>query len=430
MVIKRCLGKAVTLAAMALALAVPARGDGFRGGVREVLGPRFEAAREEVLPRIRARRGGASAIARLRYWNAIAIDTSGLDHTPLAAGETRIFGEQVGPGRSSRAMAIVHIAMFEAVNAVAGGYQSFVGLPFEGARSSMDSAIAQAAHDTLAVLFPSQAAAFDALLAEDLGRIREGRAKTAGIDLGRRAAFAILSLRNNDGSQHSEARLGTGFAVSGSPGKWRQDPISLIPLALGSHWGKVTPFVLESPGQFRVPPPPAMETAEYAAAYDEVQRLGGDGVTTATERTADQTMAGIYWAYDGTPTLCAPPRLYNQIALVIAEQKGSSIDDAGAIARAGQRGHGGRGNGDLGVEVPLPGLAAGHRNPRVGPRHRSDRARGRQPGHAGRPDLHAARRPGEQPHGPQLHAAVPGLSIRACRVRRRPLPDPAAFLWP
>ena len=327
MVIKRCLGKAVTLAAMTLALTVPARGDGFRGGVREVLGPRFEAAREEVLPRIRARRGGASAIARLRYWNAIAIDTSGLDHTPLAAGETRIFGEQVGPGRSSRAMAIVHIAMFEAVNAVAGGYQSFVGLPFEGARSSMDSAIAQAAHDTLAVLFPSQAAAFDALLAEDLGRIREGRAKTAGIDLGRRAAFAILSLRNNDGSQHSEARLGTGFAVSGSPGKWRQDPISLIPLALGSHWGKVTPFVLESPGQFRVPPPPAMETAEYAAAYDEVQRLGGDGVTTATERTADQTMAGIYWAYDGTPTLCAPPRLYNQIALVIAEQKGSSIDE-------------------------------------------------------------------------------------------------------
>jgi hypothetical protein len=327
MVIPRRLGKAMTLAVMALALTVPARPEGFRGGVREALGPRFQAARDEGVPRIRARRGGASAIARLRYWNAVAIDASGVDHTPLAPGETRVFGEQIGPGRASRAMAIVHIAMFEAINAVLGGHASYVGLPFEGPRSSMDAAMAQAAHDTLVVLFPSQAASFDALLSEDLRGIREGRAKTAGIDLGRRAAFAILSLRADDGSQHPEPRLGTDFSVSGAPGKWRQDPVSQIPLALGSHWGEVEPFVLSSPDQFRVPPPPPMEGAEYASAYDEVKRLGGDGLTTATERTAEQTMVGLYWAYDGTPSLCAPPRLYNQITLLIAEQMESSVDE-------------------------------------------------------------------------------------------------------
>jgi hypothetical protein len=67
-----------------------------------------------------------------------------------------------------------------------------------------------------------------------------------------------------------------------------------------------------------------MTSAEYAAAYEEALTLGGDGVVTPTVRTAEQTLVGIYWAYDGTPSLCAPPRLYNQIAMTIAKQQGSS----------------------------------------------------------------------------------------------------------
>jgi hypothetical protein len=67
-----------------------------------------------------------------------------------------------------------------------------------------------------------------------------------------------------------------------------------------------------------------MESAAYAAAYNEVKRLGGDGIITPTERTAEQTEISIYWAYDGTPSLCAPPRLYNQIAVLIADQRGTN----------------------------------------------------------------------------------------------------------
>ena len=115
--------------------------------------------------------------------------------------------------------------------------------------------------------------------------------------------------------------MGTDFIPSDDPGKWRQDPISQAPLALGCFWGQITPFVLQSGAQFRVPPPPALDGPEYAIAFNEVKRLGGDGVVTPTERTADQTLAGIYWAYDGTPSLCAPPRLYNQIAVHIADQR-------------------------------------------------------------------------------------------------------------
>src|SRR5262249_15296015 len=68
-----------------------------------------------------------------------------------------------------------------------------------------------------------------------------------------------------------------------------------------------------------------LESAEYAAAFAEVKSIGGDGIVTPTARTEDQTRAGIYWAYDGTPSLCAPPRLYNQIVAVIADQQHADI---------------------------------------------------------------------------------------------------------
>jgi membrane-associated phospholipid phosphatase len=115
------------------------------------------------------------------------------------------------------------------------------------------------------------------------------------------------------------------FITSDAPGKWRQDPISQIPLALGARWGGVRPFVLQSPEQFRAPPPPGLDSPAYAAAFDEVKRVGGDGTITPTVRTERQRMIGIYWAYDGTPSLCAPPRLYNQITMTIAMARGSNV---------------------------------------------------------------------------------------------------------
>ena len=78
------------------------------------------------------------------------------------------------------------------------------------------------------------------------------------------------------------------------------------------------------------PGPPPLDSAAYATAFREVKRLGGDGVITPTERTLDQTRAAIFWAYDGTPSLCAPPRLYNQITVHIADQMGT---DAIELAR-------------------------------------------------------------------------------------------------
>jgi hypothetical protein len=274
---------------------------------------------------LRAQAPPAGVVDRVHHWNRVAIDTSGLDHTPAAPGENRIFGEQFGPGRASRAMAIVHIAIFDAVNAIARRYESYTRIPDAPRGASMDAAIAQAAHDTLVALFASQAPHCDELLAEELAAIPEGPAKDEGVRTGGRAAAAILAKTAQDGSHHAEPVMGTGFIPSKLPGHWRQDPISQIPIAMGAHWGNVRPMVIGSARQYRVPAPPGMNTVAYTAAYDEAKRLGGDGVTTPTERSEDQTNAGIYWAYDGTPSMCAPPRLYNQIAVQIADQMGSDV---------------------------------------------------------------------------------------------------------
>src|SRR5262245_27239627 len=100
---------------VSLVLASYGHADEFPNGARDTFGPRFEVSPHAPRPQ-RPR----PALDAVRRWNQIAVDASGLDHTPLAPGETgRVYGEQLGPHRASRAMAIVHVAIFEVVNAIA-----------------------------------------------------------------------------------------------------------------------------------------------------------------------------------------------------------------------------------------------------------------------------------------------------------------------
>src|SRR5881628_1798267 len=308
--------KKVSMFLLGLVLSVLSFAAVLDNGFNEAFGPLFQPA-----PHVPPLVGPSQGLDSLHRWNVIAINATGLDHTPVAPGENRVFGEQFGPGRSSRAMAIVHVAMIDALDAVVGGYTSYTGTQAAPGPMSVDAAISQAARDTLAALFPSQTATFDAYLTQDLAAIRNAQQKANGIDLGQRTAAAILAMRFNDGSQFPEPRIGIDYFPSDQPGHWRQDPISLIPLALGAHWGGCIPFVVNSTTQFGAPPPPEMTSAAYTDAYNEAKNLGGDGIITPTQRTEEQTFIGTFWAYDGTPSLCAPPRLYNQITVQIADQR-------------------------------------------------------------------------------------------------------------
>jgi hypothetical protein len=271
-----------------------------------------------------------NAAARLAYWSELAWRTIAIDHAPPPAGPAAYI-EQAGPTRSSRVLAIVHIAIHDALTAIYRRYPAYSGPLPAFADSSPDAAIAQAAHDTLATLYPRQAVRLHKLLNADLARLPDGRSKLNGIDIGRRAAAAILALRANDGSERPEPVVGEDYPLYQEPGKWRPDPVSGVQVALGAYWGQVKPFVLPSAAAFRPPPPPALASDAYARAFNEVKQLGGNG--PSTRRTEEQTRIGIYWGYDGTAWLGTPLTMYNQIALqVIRTRSTDPLAQARALA--------------------------------------------------------------------------------------------------
>src|SRR5262245_61128161 len=263
-------------------------------------------------------RAQPATLQRLVHWNTVTLDAE-------AADKALAHPDQVGPARTGRAFAIVHIAIYDAVVAINGGYASYTGQVASNPIASTDSAIAQAAHDTLVVVYPSQAAQIDGLLQADLAAIANGSAKSSGIAVGQAAAAAILALRANDGSQVGDPCIvlplppvcATYYAAPPIAASWQLDPISQIPFAVSASWGSVTPFTLSSGNQFRVPAPPILTSLDYMTALTEVKTMGGDNVHTVSLRTPDQTNAAVFWSYDGSPGLGTPPRLYNQIAVQI-----------------------------------------------------------------------------------------------------------------
>jgi PAP2 superfamily len=263
----------------------------------------------------------------MKYANKVAIDTSGLDHTPVdvMTEPTRVLGHQLGPHRSSRAMAIVHIAIMDALIAIFGGYTQkyYIG---SNSTASPEAAIAQAMYDTLIYLFPSHNPRLSNIFITMLETVPDSPAKTAGLALGAASAAATISARSGDGSAYAEETVADYIAANGAPtfGQWTDD---LGKPALGWKWAdNVTPFVLPPPpGSISFPDPPAFNSAEYAVAFNQVKSIGGDGTTTPTARSEWETQTGIYWAYDGTPSLCAPPRLYNQIATKVLSEHMSTF---------------------------------------------------------------------------------------------------------
>ena len=190
------------------------------------------------------------------------------------------------PFVSTRTMALVHTAMFDAVNSIEGRcapYKFKVSAP---AGSSSEAAVVAAAHAVLLSLFPEQKADLDAAYAASLARIPEGSGKTAGIGVGEEIAVKILALRASDDSDAPNI-----YKPATTPGAY-------IPTALpiGSHWGNVTPWVLERGSQFRPAPPPVLNGPVWARDYNEIKDLGAK---KSTVRTAEQTDIARFWILAG-----------------------------------------------------------------------------------------------------------------------------------
>jgi hypothetical protein len=217
----------------------------------------------------------------------------------------------------ARNLALVHVAMFDAVNAIDRSYEPYFAHVHASRGASQEAAAAQAAHDALVALYPAREAVIDAALAEDLAGIPPGRARQ-GIAIGREVARQILTLRSDDGS----SAIVTYTPPNDDPGQWQPTPPDFSPAA-NVHVPFITPFAVDSTSQFRPGPPPALTSAEYAADFNEVKALGS---INSTARTVDQTQVALLWRLPLTNH-----QVWNRIAQDVAETRDLSLAETARL---------------------------------------------------------------------------------------------------
>jgi len=221
-------------------------------------------------------------------------------------------------GLSTRTMAMVQAAMYDAVNGIDHFGSVFqVSVPAaESQGASPQAAASEAAFDVLSTLIPQEKALYNATLAESLADIPDGPGKTAGLAVGDTVAAGILAWRANDGSN-----LQVPYVSGTAPGEWRPTPPDYTD-AWGPAWGQVTPFAIPSAKPFLPPPPPALNSPAYAAALNLTKSLGAKN---SKARTPRETQIANFWAYD-VAGMGPPPVLYNQITQDVALQQHNTLD--------------------------------------------------------------------------------------------------------
>jgi hypothetical protein len=254
------------------------------------------------------------AVDMVLHWNQVALQAAVVDHGIGAPGL------QFGPTRTSRALAIVQGAVYDAVNSIDPQYTPYlIQLPAPR-NASIDAAAAEAAYTTLTNLYPYQQPYFQSELAASLQNISL-LPKIEGIVVGGIIGAYYNIARANDGSQVDAPGRQPPYTYGQDPGQWRADPLHPTATPLTPDWGGVTPFVVRSATQFGAPPPPAITSLAYAQAYEQVKAIGA---ADSTVRTANETDIGFFWGYDAQPGLCAPVRFYNQIADAVARKMGNT----------------------------------------------------------------------------------------------------------
>jgi hypothetical protein len=212
---------------------------------------------------------------------------------------------RLGPPPDNRVLAIVHTAVYEAINAITRRYPAR-GLQLEAAPgASVEAAVASANHATLAPLVPSQQAAIDSAYQAALALISDGPAKTAGMGVGEQAAAAILARCADDGAVARET-----YRPYTTAGVYVPTVIPVVP-----QWPQRKPWLMTSPVQFRPGPPPPLTSAVWARDYNEIKALGGKH---STHRTPQQTEIARFWE----ATL---PPIYHSLVRSVATVPGREV---------------------------------------------------------------------------------------------------------
>jgi hypothetical protein len=211
------------------------------------------------------------------------------------------------PPITVRAMAIVQVSVFEAVNAITGRYPPQRAKLTAAPGASVDAAVASATRTALVKLMPALQPVIDADYQALLKAVPDGPAKTAGIALGEQAANAIVTMCADDGALSPDV-----YRPHAAPGVYVPTVTPATP-----HWGKRRPWVMPRGDHFRPGPPPALTSAAWARDYNEIKAVGGRNSTT---RTADQTAIAKFWE-------ATAPAVYWPVARSVAAMPGRDVTD-------------------------------------------------------------------------------------------------------
>jgi hypothetical protein len=231
---------------------------------------------------------------------------------------TPLMGSWGGPNMAQRAMTMVDVAMFDAVNAIEPRYRPFIAQATVQASASKEAAAAVAAGTVLLSLVPADSktaadirAALDAYLAD----LQPGDAKTLGIKIGQEAANSVIKKCETDGSNAPDA-----YRPRTKPGVY-------VPtgLTVGSVWPQMKPFVLKEPAQFRPAPPVALESEEFARSYNELREYGGKA---SAKRSPQQSEIAAFWLMVG-------PQAYHPLLRQICTKKALPVVDCARMLAIG-----------------------------------------------------------------------------------------------
>jgi len=203
----------------------------------------------------------------------------------------RTAGAQPATIHPTRSFAMMHAAIYDAVNAIDRTHRPYLvrlsGVPRD---ASQEAAAAAAAHEVLVTLYPAPVfkATLDTQLQQSLAQIPDGQDKAEGIRIGQAVADRILALRSNDGSNAPPIH----YVFGNAPGDYQSTPPNFPPQPQFTHWSRVTPFALERANQFRPGPPPALTSDAYSDAFNQIKSLG---IANSTTATADEALTGKFW---------------------------------------------------------------------------------------------------------------------------------------
>ena len=233
-----------------------------------------------------------------------------------AAALNAIRANRTTPPQASRALAILHVAIYDAVNGIFRTHETYLVESAVPASASIEAAASAAAHHVLVTLFPATSSRFDDLLTQILAAVPDGPRKRTGIEWGESVARQILAVRANDNADAVVAA-----PPGDGPGFWEPTPPAFAPYLL-PQWAFVAPFAMPTSSFMRPLGPPALASSRWAADYNEVKSLGA---AAGSSRTPEQSQIALFWA-DGAGTE-TPPGHWNRIAQSVAASRGTTLAD-------------------------------------------------------------------------------------------------------